>query len=101
MWEHVGSGGLSGVGTSRYRCSVQDTHTPLQRFRMSKELWDRFGEVVGVSNRSDDLRTYVEWRIDNPDASLPRRRRRRTDVADLAEGSAVESADGAAVVEDE
>ena len=47
----------------------------MRRVRMSDDLWDAYAEIVGDSGRSADLRSYVEWRIDNPTTPLPGRRR--------------------------
>lgn len=49
-----------------------DTHTPLQRLRVPKERWERFGGVVGNRGRSADLNAYMEARIagTSPDALL-------------------------------
>lgn len=55
---------------------MKDTHTPWRKFRLAADLWDRFGEIVGINRRSDDLRAYVEWRVEHPDTALPKRGRR-------------------------
>lgn len=38
-------------------------------------LWLAFAAVVGDKNRAADLRAYIEWRIENPTAKLPARRK--------------------------
>lgn len=51
------------------------TASDLRRLRVSDELWDAYTEIVGDLGRSGDLRSYIEWRIDNPTTPLPGRRR--------------------------
>jgi hypothetical protein len=45
------------------------------RFRLDRETWRKFGDVVGDGARSADLKEYIEWRLDHPDAPLPGRHR--------------------------
>lgn len=51
------------------------THSDLRKLRVSQELWDAYTEIVGNAGRSADLRSYIEWRVDNPTTPLPGRRR--------------------------
>lgn len=47
----------------------------LRRFRVPDELWDAYSAIVGDRGRSADLKSYMEWRVDNPTTPLPGRRR--------------------------
>lgn len=47
----------------------------MRGIRVDPELWDAYAEVVGDLGRAADLRSYIEWRIDNPRTPLPGRRR--------------------------
>lgn len=49
--------------------------TDFRKLRVDQELWDAYTEVVGDGGRSADLRSYIEWRVDNPTTPLPGRRR--------------------------
>jgi len=51
------------------------TPSDLRKLRIDTELWDAYAEVVGDGGRSADLRSYIEWRVDNPTTPLPGRRR--------------------------
>jgi hypothetical protein len=47
----------------------------IRRLRVDKDLWDAYTAIVGDAGRSGDLRSYIEWRVDNPTSPLPGRRR--------------------------
>lgn len=47
----------------------------MRRLRVADELWDAYTEIVGNAGRSADLKSYIEWRVDNPTTPLPGRRR--------------------------
>lgn len=47
----------------------------IRRLRVEQSLWDAYTEIVGDGGRSADLKAYIEWRVDNPTAPLPGRRR--------------------------
>lgn len=51
--------------------------TPVHRFRLDDDLWDRFDSAVGradpLSDRSKVLRQFVEWYVHEPGAKLPAR----------------------------
>ncbi len=47
--------------------------TPLQRFRLDTDVWERFGELVGRRERSRVLREFVCWYVGVKGAKLPRR----------------------------
>lgn len=47
----------------------------MRRLRVATELWDAYTEIVGDAGRSADLKSYIEWRVDNPTMPLPGRRR--------------------------
>lgn len=47
----------------------------IRRLRVEGDLWKAYEEVVGDLGRSADLRSYIEWRVDNPTTPLPGRRR--------------------------
>lgn len=45
----------------------------VRRFRADDELWDAYTKVVGEGARSADIKAYLEWRVENPEAPLPGR----------------------------
>lgn len=47
--------------------------TPRRLVSADDELWAAYGEVVGDGGRSDDLREYMVWRVENPTTPLPGR----------------------------
>jgi hypothetical protein len=47
----------------------------IRRLRVDDDTWDAYTEIVGERGRSADLKAYINWRIDNPTAPLPGRRR--------------------------
>jgi len=57
-----------------YADAVPDS-SDLRRFRLDKETWDSYGELVGDGGRSADLKAYIDWRLDNPTVPLPGKRR--------------------------
>lgn len=57
-----------------YAGAVPDS-SDLRRFRLDKETWDAYGELVGDGGRSADLKAYIDWRLDNPTVPLPGKRR--------------------------
>lgn len=48
--------------------------TPRRAISVDGPLWKAYGAVVGDGGRSEDLRDYMRWRVDNPDTPLPGRR---------------------------
>lgn len=46
-----------------------------RKLRVDEGLWRAYTEIVGDGGRSADLRSYIEWRVDNPTTPLPGRRR--------------------------
>ena len=46
--------------------------TPVQRFRLDADRWDRFGEAA-KPDRSAVLREFVRWYIGEKGARLPKR----------------------------
>lgn len=50
-------------------------YTPRRAVSVDSDLWEAYGEIVGDGGRSDDLREYMKWRVDNPTTPLPGRRR--------------------------
>lgn len=70
------------VGTS-------EGFTPRRAISVDTELWRAYGEVVGDGGRSDDIRAYIEWRVEHPTEPLPgrfrgpvKKVRRRSDSKD-------------------
>lgn len=57
-----------------YADAVPDA-SDLRRFRLDKETWEAYGELVGDGGRSADLKAYIDWRLDNPTTPLPGKRR--------------------------
>jgi len=49
---------------------AMEDHTPIRRFRLPDEEWERYAEVVGERQRSADIVAYIRWRIAHPDAKL-------------------------------
>lgn len=47
----------------------------IRRVRVDADLWAAYSEIVGDLGRSADLKSYIEWRVDNPTTPLPGRRR--------------------------
>lgn len=47
----------------------------MRGIRVDGELWSAYAEVVGDHGRANDIRAYIEWRVDNPRTPLPGRRR--------------------------
>ena len=47
----------------------------IRRIRIDDETWEAYAEIVGDGGRSADRRAYIDWRLDNPTAPLPGRRR--------------------------
>lgn len=41
-------------------------------FRIPATMWRRYAAIVGNAGRSEDIRRYLEWRIDNPELVLGR-----------------------------
>jgi hypothetical protein len=60
--------------TDAYAGGVPDS-SDLRRFRLDKETWEAYGELVGDGGRSADLKAYIDWRLDNPTTPLPGKRR--------------------------
>jgi len=53
---------------------VAPPHDFLATLRVEAVRWDLFGETVGEGDVSAELRRYIWWRIQHPDAPLPGRR---------------------------
>ena len=53
--------------------SLMAPESDVRRFRADKELWDAYTAVVGEGSRSADIKAYLEWRVENPEAPLPGR----------------------------
>lgn len=78
------------MATAYRRCmSTPGGFTPRRAISVDKELWDAYGNVVGDGGRSDDIRAYIEWRVEHPDMPLPgrfrgpvKKVRRRTEKPD-------------------
>jgi hypothetical protein len=49
------------------------TYTPHRPIRISDELWDAFGALVGGRNRARVVREFVAWYCRVPGAKLPQR----------------------------
>lgn len=60
--------------TYRGPVGSENNFTPRRAISVDKALWDAYGAVVGTGGRSADLRTYIEWRVDNPTTPLPGKR---------------------------
>lgn len=56
---------------SRPRSGEHKTFRAL--FTVDKQLWKRFGELVGNTNRAAVLRDFVAWYIGRSGAKLPKR----------------------------
>lgn len=65
---------LSPTKVDPYADGVADS-SDLRRFRLDKDTWDAYGELVGDGGRSADLKAYIDWRLDNPTKPLPGKRR--------------------------
>ncbi|RCG27200.1 hypothetical protein DQ384_26130 [Sphaerisporangium album] len=52
---------------------MKDTHTRHRPIRVDTELWEAFGRLVGVRNRSAMIRDFIRWYIGIPGAELPKR----------------------------
>lgn len=61
--------------TDQYPDRVPGENADVRRLRVDQELWDAYTEIVGDLGRSYDLKSYIEWRVDNPATPLPGRRR--------------------------
>jgi hypothetical protein len=57
-----------------YAVAVPDS-SDIRRFRLDKDTWDAYGDLVGDGGRSADLKAYIDWRLDNPTVPLPGKRR--------------------------
>ncbi len=57
-----------------YRGDVAEG-SDIRRIRVDAELWAAYEDVVGNYGRSTDIKTYIEWRVDNPTTPLPGKRR--------------------------
>lgn len=66
---------LPQMRAAEYPDRVPGDNTDVRRLRVEKTLWDAYTEIVGDGGRSADLKAYIEWRVDNPTAPLPGRRR--------------------------
>lgn len=82
------SGWTADLMATVYRCHMAQTggFTPRRAISVDNDLWNAYGEVVGDGGRSDDLRAYMEWRVEHPTEPLPgrfrgpvKRVRRRSD----------------------
>jgi hypothetical protein len=60
---------------SEYPDRVPGDNTDVRRLRVDETLWAAYTEIVGDGGRSADLKSYIEWRVDNPTTPLPGRRR--------------------------
>ncbi len=38
--------------------------------RLPKWLWEQYGKIVGNLGRTPDLKIYMDWQLDNPNAEL-------------------------------
>ncbi|HEY9473132.1 MAG TPA: hypothetical protein VIS06_04685 [Mycobacteriales bacterium] len=49
--------------------------TPVQGFRLDRDLWDRFGEVTGNSgtDRTAVIRDFIRWYVGEPGVKRPTR----------------------------
>lgn len=69
-------------------CDMKDTHTRHRPIRVDDDLWDAFGAIVGVRNRSKVIRDFIRWFVGVPGAEIPqrpeptKRRKRRTPPAE-------------------
>jgi hypothetical protein len=54
-----------------------DSYSPHTSFRISADLWRRFGVLVGAKNRAGLLRDFIRWYMREPKAKLPERPPRR------------------------
>jgi hypothetical protein len=54
---------------------MADEPSDVRRIRVERDLWQAYADVVGNGGRSADIKAYIEWRVDNPTAPLPGRRR--------------------------
>jgi hypothetical protein len=52
---------------------IPETHTPHRMVRISDAHWSRFGQLVGVRERSRVIKEFVAWYVGEPGAKLPRR----------------------------
>lgn len=50
-------------------------NSEVRGIRVADELWNEYAAVVGDAGRAQDVRAYIEWRVDNPRTPLPGRRR--------------------------
>lgn len=52
---------------------IQDPqkHTPIQRFRLAADVWDRFGRAAGNRQRSAVLGSLIRWYL--REGPLPKR----------------------------
>lgn len=60
--------------TATYAGEMPDS-SDIRRLRVEQSLWEAYTEIVGDGGRSADLKSYIEWRVDNPTTPLPGRRR--------------------------
>lgn len=60
---------------AQYPDRVPGENADVRRLRVDQSLWDAYTEIVGDLGRSADLKSYIEWRVDNPTTPLPGRRR--------------------------
>lgn len=58
-----------------YPDRVAGENADVRRLRVDQSLWEAYTEIVGDLGRSADLKSYIEWRVDNPTTPLPGRRR--------------------------
>jgi hypothetical protein len=65
----------NGVSPVRPRADYYDPDASVRKVRIRADLWNDYAEVVGDAGRSQDAKSYIEWRIDNPTTPLPGRRR--------------------------
>lgn len=64
---------LPSGGTDSYPQVVPTDRTDLHRIRVDREMWEAYAGIVGNGGRAADLREYIAWRIEHPDAPLPGR----------------------------
>lgn len=82
-------------GIASYPLDMADATeaTDIRRLRVPARVWDAYTDLTGDLGRAQDLRDYIEWRIDHPDTPLPgkkwgpiRRWREKTKAERLANG---------------
>lgn len=66
---------LPQLGRQTYAVGVAEGGSDIRRIRVDTDLWKTYAEIVGDGGRSADLKSYIEWRVDNPTTPLPGRRR--------------------------